>query len=160
MAHPKITHIFHDLDGVHADFEHGVEALLGRTMAHIHKRDMWKAIARSKTFFEDLKRMHDSKVLWAFTSKIDKSVVQEVLTGLPTVNDGAGQKRRWVAKQLCEEIKVHVVASKDKYLHAGPGKILIDDRQDMISAFVAAGGIGILHTSAESTIAQLQAFGL
>jgi hypothetical protein len=160
MAHPVIIEINHDLDGVHADFEHGVEKLLGRTMAHIHKRDMWKAIAREKSFFEDLKRMHDSKDLWEYTSKIDKKIHQQVLTGLPTVNDGAGQKRRWVANQLCDQIKVLVVASKDKRLHAGPGKVLIDDRQDMITPWIEAGGIGILHRSAVETIGQLKALGL
>lgn len=154
----KITDLYLDLDGVFADFEKGVEKLLGRKMAHIHKRDMWKAIARDHSFFENLDMLHDAQELWDYVSKIN--VNQQVLTGLPTVNDGAGQKRRWVAKKLCDKIKVHVVASKDKRLHSGLGKVLIDDRQDMITPWVEAGGIGILHRSTVETIGQLKALGL
>ena len=37
------------------------------------------------------------------------------------------------------------------------GSVLIDDRQKNIDAWIEAGGIGILHTSAANTINQLKA---
>jgi hypothetical protein len=119
---------------------------------------MWKAINRKGDFFETLKPLNDSRQLFEYTSTL--GVMQKVLTGMPTIKDGAGQKERWAHKHLDESLHVIVLPSKQKYLHAGPGKVLIDDRVDMISAWCAAGGIGILHTSAESTIAQLKGLGL
>jgi hypothetical protein len=154
----KLTEIFIDLDGVHADFELGIKKITGKLPHELPKRDMWKAVAKAKTFFEDLELMPDAKELFEYVSNIPNTH-RRVLTGMPTVNDGAGQKRRWVAKHLCNKIEVIVLASKDKHLHSGEGKILIDDRQDMITAWQAAGGIGILHTSAKTTIIELKSLG-
>ena len=39
-----------------------------------------------------------------------------------------------------------IVASKDKYLVAKPGRVLIDDREGNVKAWTDAGGIGIHHT--------------
>lgn len=152
----QITEIVHDLDGVHADFDEGVKKLTGGKPHEIEKRRMWKAINSKGDFFETLKRIKDSKELFDFTSSL--GVDQSVLTGMPTIKDGAGQKTRWAQKHLKEDIRVVVLPSKQKYLHASPTKILIDDRNEMVTAWREAGGIAILHTSAESTIAQLKPF--
>ena len=155
----QITRIYHDLDGVHADFDTGVKKLTGGLPHQIEKRHMWKAINRKGDFFETLGRLADSKELFDFTSTL--GVEQLVLTGMPTIKDGAGQKTRWAHKHLRDDLEVIVLPSKQKYLHAGPGRILIDDRIDMIAAWQQAGGIGIHHTSAEITIAVLKdLFGL
>ena len=50
-----------------------------------------------------------------------------------------------------------VSKSPDKAEYAHPYSILIDDREKSIDPWRTKGGIGILHTSAEETIAQLQA---
>lgn len=154
----KIVEINLDLDGVHADFDAGVKKITGGLPHQIEKRQMWKAIARADNFFENLDLIPDALELFKYVQAT--GVPTKVLTGLPTMNDGAGQKKRWVAKMLCDKIEVVVLPSKQKYLHAGPGKILIDDRQDMITPWVEAGGIGILHRSTVETIGQLQALGL
>ena len=44
--------------------------------------------------------------------------------------------------------------------YAAPNHILIDDRESNIDQWRAAGGIGILHTSASNTIQQLKKLGL
>jgi len=49
--------------------------------------------------------------------------------------------------------------SKDKQNYLKDHDILIDDREQNIQRWVEAGGIGILHTSAENTIRQLQKYG-
>jgi hypothetical protein len=160
----KIVEIKFDLDGVMADFDGGVLKLTGALPHEIGKKEMWKAIARAKTFFEDLEFMPDAMELWNYVH--DHPLVKSgkiktgVLTGLPTMNDGANQKRRWVAKKINEHVPVIVLPSKEKRLHAAPGVVLIDDRNDMIGPFVEAGGIGILHRSAVETIGQLKALGL
>jgi hypothetical protein len=51
-------------------------------------------------------------------------------------------------------------SAKHKKDFAGPNNILIDDRVDNINGWIEAGGIGILHTSAEDTIKQLNKLGL
>ena len=43
---------------------------------------------------------------------------------------------------------------------ASPNAILIDDRKDNIEQWIEAGGIGIHHTSTNSTIKKLQKLGL
>ena len=48
----------------------------------------------------------------------------------------------------------------DKHEYAAPNHILIDDRDKAILPWREAGGIGILHTSANDTIAQLKELGL
>jgi len=45
-----------------------------------------------------------------------------------------------------------LVYAKDKQKEAAPNHILIDDRKSNIDEWRANGGIGILHTSAVSTI--------
>jgi hypothetical protein len=44
--------------------------------------------------------------------------------------------------------------------YAEPNAILIDDQPKSIDPFIAAGGIGILHTSAANTIKELKKLGL
>jgi hypothetical protein len=48
-------------------------------------------------------------------------------------------------------------ARKHEYMHRthSDHQILIDDRSDNIASWIAAGGIGILHTNVDDTIAQL-----
>ena len=49
---------------------------------------------------------------------------------------------------------------ENKKNYANANSILIDDMQKNIDQWRAAGGIGILHTSAASTIEQLKKLGL
>ena len=56
--------------------------------------------------------------------------------------------------------KIYFAAAKNKAKFSHQNNILIDDRKDTIDAWNAKGGIGILHTSAASTIAQLKELGL
>jgi hypothetical protein len=56
--------------------------------------------------------------------------------------------------------KVNYRFAKKKVEFAAPNHILIDDRADTINSWNAAGGVGILHTSAANTISQLKKLGL
>ena len=54
-----------------------------------------------------------------------------------------------------------ILAAADKKQNYAKGnRILIDDRPDNIAQWKSQGGIGILHTSAQDTIKQLQNLGL
>jgi len=81
-------------------------------------------------------------------------------TGVPEVQ-AAAEKIRWVHDNLSgfdNIITVKKSVMKAKY--AAPNHILIDDRDKSTNPWRKAGGIGILHTSAADTIAQLQKLGL
>ena len=62
----------------------------------------------------------------------------------------------WV---IPERSFVHNILKK-KQLYSQPDRILIDDHEDNIREWREKGGIGILHTSAQDTIKQLQNLGL
>jgi hypothetical protein len=153
----KFEMIMCDLDGVLADFDGGIKKLTGLLPHQLGKRDMWKAVAHDKTFFEKLDLLPDAMELYQFLKSTGVPIT--VLTGLPTMNNGADQKRRWVARVLGEDQNVIVLPSKEKYMHATNTCILIDDRPDTIGSWCDAGGKGILHKSTETTIAQLKAVG-
>ena len=68
-------------------------------------------------------------------------------------------KHVWV-KQKLPGTKLILRYAKQKKELATPESILIDDRQINIDQWEAAGGIGILHTSADDTISQLKQLGL
>jgi hypothetical protein len=53
-------------------------------------------------------------------------------------------------------VKLNLAYSKNKQKYAAPNHILIDDRKDNIEDWESKGGIGILHTSTENTIACLK----
>ena len=77
--------------------------------------------------------------------------------------NAAAEKRAWVAKHLGPAVSldaIFVVSAVNKAEHAKPGRILIDDRRKAIDPWVAAGGIGVLHTSAADTISQLRKLGI
>ena len=58
------------------------------------------------------------------------------------------------------DTKLILAYSYNKKDYADKNSILIDDYSKNIEQWRAAGGIGILHTSAEDTIKQLQKLGL
>ena len=71
------------------------------------------------------------------------------------------EKIRWVHDNLDGFGNIYtVVSGKDKKEFAAPNHILIDDRPHSIDPWREAGGIGIQHTSAADTIAQLKELGL
>ena len=68
-------------------------------------------------------------------------------------------KRLWVKNKI-PGTKLILAARKNKQDYSEENTILIDDLKPTINEWNAKGGIGILHTSAESTIQQLKELGL
>ena len=100
--------------------------------------------------------MEDADVLVDFVMAHFKSV--KILTACGyTPKDAKEQKTAWFAEHYPQIECIVVAKSPDKAAYAHPYAILIDDRSKSIDPWVAKGGIGILHTSAEDTIAQLRA---
>lgn len=142
-----------DADGVLVNFEGGCERLTGQPWTG---KPPWGAISRCPhPFFEQLEKMPDADQLWGF---IEANFINRfVLTAYGhTPKDAEAQKRRWFAREYPKAIMKGVVSSEDKVKFAGPNVILIDDRSKSIDPWVAAGGIGILHRNAATTIRELQ----
>jgi hypothetical protein len=109
--------------------------------------------------FSTLDLMPDATELLNFVSELDTP--KEILssTARPQ-NHGmiAPQKQMWLNKHNIH-YKANFVPGKSlKYKYATSNSIIIDDTQSVIDDWNKAGGIGILHTDAISTIAILKMY--
>lgn len=147
--------LFLDLDGVLADFDRGVVAATGKRPEQLPMKVMWRELSRHPDFFGTLEFMHDAQELWAFCAPHRPTI----LTGLPLGSWAPDQKRRWVARMLGADVPVITCMARDKANHAGPGAVLVDDREKARDPWEAAGGTFILHTGAGSSIRALMQLG-
>lgn len=144
-------HVYCDLDGVLADFDTGVTKRTGRPPAGFDgsRREMWKNLAAMGDFFSTLPMMDDGADLWSFLAPMRPTI----LTGAPSGDWAAPQKRRWCAERLCvPQDRVLIVNAQDKALFSGPGAILVDDRLEHKERWEAHGGLFVHHTSAAASI--------
>lgn len=151
-----------DSDGVIADFDKkAVEILGGKRIHEVPKGTLWSSIERYdrevEPFFESLELMDGAMRLVDFGRDNFKHVFILTASGY-TPKNGAEQKKRWYARMFPGMQVIVVPKSPDKATYANSTTILVDDRAKSIDPWVAAGGIGILHTSVDDTIAQLRAF--
>ena len=166
-----IEKIYLDMDGVLADFDRGIRELCHmEPQSQNGKRSakyddlMWEAIRQVDHFYDRLELMPGAKEMFDTLRETYGDCV-EILTGIPREERGiitaAEDKRNWTALLLSKEVTVHTVCRKDKQLYcAGPGTILIDDREKSINEWRENGGTGILHRSAEDTIQELRQMGI
>ena len=150
--------LYIDSDGVICGFDElAYEIMGGRHIHEVPKGTLWAAVERHGSFFESLPLIDGAERLIEYAQSQFKSVSILTATGF-TPHDAAEQKRRWYAKHF-PDLTVHIVSkSPDKAAFAHPRAILVDDRAKSIDPWVAAGGIGILHTSVDDTIARLRQF--
>ena len=151
--------IYCDMDGVLVDFESGYEKLTGIDLKGEYRpgvEDFWKPIEQAGVkYWASLKWMPDGKQLWGYI----KQYSPELLSAPSKSESSKIGKYVWVKNNLPGTKLILRYASRKKEL-ANPESILIDDRQVNIDQWEAAGGIGILHTSADNTISQLKELGL
>lgn len=162
------TIIYSDSDGVICDFYTGAEHVLGHRFNDDGKsRGADGArLNAAGNFWETLPPMPDLHIYWEFIKKYQP----HILTAVPSPpwhfewQDVDRGKRKWYRDNLpaIPQRDIHIVRREQKRDFARDGKvrnILIDDHQNNINEFVAAGGIGIYHVSAKVTIVQLKALG-
>jgi hypothetical protein len=119
---------------------------------------MWKIIKNNMSHWEQLPAMPGALQLWSFIAPYEPTI----LTGCPTSGkqQAIDGKTIWKNRELGEHVPIITCFSRDKPKHmANAGDILVDDMEKNITRWVEAGGIGILHTDASSTIAQLRELG-
>ena len=150
--------LYCDMDGVLVDFEGGYEKLTGIDLKGEFKKgdDFWDPIKVAGVgFWAGLKWMPDGQKLWDYI----KPFKPEILSAPSREESSRIGKSVWVKYKL-PGTKLILRYAKQKQQLATPESILIDDRQINIDQWEAAGGIGILHTSADNTISQLKELGL
>jgi len=159
--------IYVDMDGVVADFDKRFRDLSGMNPndyeAKNGKNAFWDFIdvKHKLAFWVGIPPMQDAQRLIDYVSKHD----YEMLTAPSIKKESLMGKglwiRNWAKKGLFpSKPKVNYKPAKNKHHFAAPNHILIDDKQSTIDSWNAAGGIGILHTSAGNTINQLKKIGI
>ena len=158
--------LYVDLDGVIVDFADFSKDLTGIDINGAGKDDrnkFWKHIERhvkqGNPFFASMKPLADAFHLWNYVLKYEPTV----LSATGHIFGAGDEKRAWVRNHLghrAAEKAIFVRNSRDKAKYATSTSVLIDDRKKSIDPWVEAGGIGILHKTAELTIKQLKEMGL
>ena len=155
--------IYVDMDGVVADFDKRFTDLSGMSPSDYESKNgknaFWDFIdvKHKLAFWVGIPPMSDAQSLMDYVSKHD----YEMLTAPSIKKESLMGKglwiRNWANKGLFpSKPKVNYKPAKNKHHFAAPNHILIDDKQSTIDSWNAAGGIGILHTSAGNTINQLK----
>lgn len=154
--------IYVDMDGVIADFSKRYKEKFRVTPEETRSNKEFggyftKFIADGE--FESLDPMTDAHKLLDFLNsvEIEKQILSS--TARPENHEKiAPQKQEWL-KTHGITYKANFVPGKAlKYKFATPHSIIIDDTKSVIDDWNKAGGIGILHKNAETTIAMLKKY--
>lgn len=164
-----VNTIFCDMDGVVADFDHFVMAHMGRTFSHNagpgSDKEMWDFLMTIPRLYFVLPPTMYAAQLWDAIKAVGSK--REMLTAIPrraTLPTAEQDKRDWVVHHkdavFGEDVNVRIGPySRDKWKHANPGDVLIDDRIDNCIEWIAAGGIAVYHDGdVNRTIKLLQHF--
>jgi FMN phosphatase YigB (HAD superfamily) len=152
--------IFCDMDGVLCDFDRRFEQFGGMLPEEYKSKygdkEFQDLIAKvGAQFWDKMPWMSDGKQLWNYISKY-----KPVLLSAPSEKASSRYgKHLWVKENL-PGTKLVLASPEKKKNYSRKNRILIDDRSDTIEEWNAGRGIGILHTSTENTINQLQKLGL
>ena len=166
-----IRKIYLDMDGVLADFDRGVVEICGMKshpqggeQDSNHDNLMWEAIRKAGHFYDRLEPMQGAVEMFntIYGKYGDRC---EILTGIPKAKRGivtAGEdKKNWMKRMLSDRIKVNIVYREQKPEYCkGKSCVLVDDLEKNIREWEEMGGTGILHVSAENTLAELEKLGL
>lgn len=154
--------IYVDLDGVLADFYRFVRMTLGASYQSMPPATSWGHLDKVDHLFLHLDVLPDALELWRGLETYGERAILSAAP-LPTgkLATAREDKTKWVRQHVCQTSTV-LIADKGelKAAWAYPGDILIDDQARNINAWTKAGGIGILHTSAQDTLATLQRLNL
>lgn len=155
--------IYVDMDGVVSDMDAKMSEITnGQSDQPDYPRGkFWSAVHRHnkdvEPFFESLPKMQGADQLIKFITDNFEEVAFLTASGT-TPKDGPDQKRNWIAKNYPGTKVIVVTKSPEKAVYANPRSILVDDREKSIDPWRRAGGIGILHSDVNQTIAQLEKF--
>lgn len=146
---------FCDMDGVLVDFKKAA-AKIHPDLLGQHPDVYWAAINRlGPAFWSEMGWLPDGQELWSYLRSVS---IPWLLTAMPRDGSALVGKRIWVREHLGAAFtpRTIVCLRKEKKLWAGHQNILIDDIENTIREWEKCGGLGVLHTCAKNTIAQLE----
>lgn len=154
--------IYVDMDGVIADFEKRYKEKFKVSPEQTRDNKSFggffdKFIADKE--FATLDMMPDAALLLAYLNTLP--VPKEILSSTASEkwhNTIEPQKHEWLKKHGIQYKANLVPGKKHKYKFATPNSIIIDDTKSVIDDWTKAGGIGIWHTDAISTITMLKMY--
>ena len=160
-----INTVFLDMDGVIVNFLGGLHKALGVPYSYEdypYEKGKWNMLTDIKpfddipatfeqcndcctaTFWDNLEWMHDGRdILQAIMNTLGLEKVYFLTTPMPNLESASG-KMMWVNNNLPIYLKRTIVTQAPKHLLARPDALLIDDKDENVEGFVAAGGQGIL----------------
>ena len=156
MIQPKYK-LYVDMDGVLVDWEKQFERYSGGIPVDTYKaehggKSRYELVHKnSPAFYATAPWMSDGKVLYSFLKEFPAEILSH-----STDQESSIGKKQWLDKNNISFKPNFVNNRNDKAKFAAPDTILIDDRADVIDQFNSAGGIGVLHTSATTTINKLK----
>lgn len=152
--------IYCDMDGVLCDFDRRFDQFAGikpreyETKYGVKK--FWEIINKvGEQFWSKMPWMPDGKQLWSYISKY-----KPALLSAPSADPSSRYGKHLWVNENTPGTKLILAKREKKRNYSGKNQILIDDRPDNINEWVYAGGTGILHTSTQQTIKDLQELGL
>jgi len=152
--------IFCDMDGVLCDFVAQWKKIYKEdpnTTRHRIGKPEFDVIldAADRQFWNTMKWMPGADIMWKLISRYGAKILSSPADSTAST-DG---KTDWV-KQRMPGTELIFRKSYNKQEFSGPNKILIDDLKRNIDQWIAKGGIGILHTSPQKTMAELEKLGI
>lgn len=157
-----VPDIYVDQDDVLAEFYGEAARILGAPFQSLPPAARWGRLERVESLFLHLPVRPDALELWhGLEGRGNRSILTAMPRPTGLLHTAPADKLAWVREHITPTAPVIVAESGlAKAAWARPGAILIDNLQRNIDVWVAAGGIGIVHTSAADTLAQLDALGV
>lgn len=158
----SISKIYVDMDGVIANFDKRYTekfAVSSQSTRSNRSFDHYFKQFVDDREFASLEPMPDAHLLLRFLQTRD--IPKEILSSTAREEHHAAiseQKSEWLQKQNIDYKQNFVPGKRHKASFATPNSIIIDDTLSVIVDWEKAGGIGILHRNAVSTIAMLSMY--
>jgi 5'(3')-deoxyribonucleotidase len=141
--------VYVDMDGVLTDFNGSFE----RIKDQIPGEKKFHAAVKDFHIFETLNKMPNAdKLLHLLFNDLDVSVA--ILSSMGSWNkevadESKRQKEFWLDSNGIITPRYFVNAWSVKQKYAAPGRIMIDDRLDVIGTFTMAGGLGVHYEDSD-----------
>jgi hypothetical protein len=138
------------MDGVLVDFDAFLKTLSAKARAD--EAQMWAEIQAIDNAYQKMVPTPYARRLW--NAIAETGLTRKILTALPRITSipsAEADKNAWVdhyREQVFGGERPDVLIGpylKDKWRHARPGDILVDDRVDNCVAWTTAGGTAIYH---------------
>lgn len=149
--------IYVDMDGVLTDWEKQFKRYSGGIPVETYEAEhgpvkRYEFVKKnSPDFYATMDWMGDGKLLYNFLKDLPIEILSHA-----TDQGAVDGKLTWLKNNNITAKPNLVLHRKDKANYAKSDTILIDDKPNTIDEFNKAGGIGILHTDAVSTINKLK----